>query len=519
MTILRYTASADNTITNAFDASSISRGTGSNMGASDILEVFSIYGNATTSSVELSRVLIQFPIDKIKADRDLGVLPAAGKPTFKLKLYNVPHYQTTPRNFVLQVSAVSASWQEGEGLDMEDYKDILSSNIEGSNWLTSSKGAYWSKSGGDYHDSPVFTQTFNTGLEDLDIDVSTLVEQWITTETDGTTGAPNSGKKNYGFGIRLTNAYEGYFSGSTAATQSGSVNIHNITGSTRSYYTKKFFARGTEFFFKQPVIEAQFDDSIKDNRGNFYLSSSLLTKTEVMNNLYFYNYYRGKLRDIAGKTTALPQLRLYYSSGSKPEGERRGFLNSSLSTVHHVTASRVSTGIYKATIAASSSIISTTYPYLVDVWSYLGEEVLTGSVITPIKYRPSNYQENNDYVLSMPGLKKEYNKRDNIRFRLYARQKNWSPNIYNVAKNKPQNLTLVSSSYRVIRVVDDLEITSHGYSSPKYSLLSHDVSGNFFNFKMNLLEPGYQYGFKFSVYDDYSNSFVEQPYFFKFRVV
>jgi len=519
MTILRYTASADNTITNAYNSSLVSRGTGSNMGASDILEVFSIYGNATTTSVELSRILIQFPIDKIKEDRDLGNLPAAGKPTFKLKLYNAPHYQATPRNFVLQVSAVSASWQEGAGLDMEGYSDVVASGSHGSNWVTASSHQAWNKAGGDYHSSPVYTQTFKTGLEDLSIDVSPLVEQWITTETDGTTAAPSSGKRNYGFGIRLTNDYEGYFSGSTDAEMSGTVNIHNITGSTKSYYTKKFFARGTEFFYKQPVIEAQFDDSIKDNRGNFYLSSSLLTSTEIMNNLYFYNYYRGKLRDIAGKSTALPQIRLYYSSGSKPEGERRGFLNSSLSPVHHITASRTATGIYKASIAASSSIISTTYPYLVDVWSFLGEEVLTGSVITPIKYRPSSFQDNNDYVLSMPGLKKEYSKRDNIRFRLYARQKNWSPNIYNVAKNKPQNLTLVSSSYRVIRVIDDLEVSSHGYADPKYSLLSHDVSGNFFNFKMNLLEPGYQYGFKFSVYDDYSNSFVEQPYLFKFRVV
>ena len=79
---------------------------------------------------------IQFPIDKIKEDRDLGNLPAAGKPTFKLKLYNAPHYQATPRNFVLQVSAVSASWQEGAGLDMEGYSDVVASGSHGSNWVT-----------------------------------------------------------------------------------------------------------------------------------------------------------------------------------------------------------------------------------------------------------------------------------------------------------------------------------------------------------------------------------------------
>ena len=50
MTIKRYFATADNTITNAFKENLVTRGTGSNMGQADILEVFSIYGQATTSS-------------------------------------------------------------------------------------------------------------------------------------------------------------------------------------------------------------------------------------------------------------------------------------------------------------------------------------------------------------------------------------------------------------------------------------------------------------------------------------
>jgi len=36
---------------------------------------------------------------------------------------------------------------------------------------------------------------------------------------------------------------------------------------------------------------------------------------------------------------------------------------------------------------------------------------------------------------------------------------------------------------------------------------------------MKLLEPGYEYGFKFSFYDDELNSWLEQDEIFKFRVV
>ena len=44
MGIKRYYATQENTITNAFKDNLITRGTGSNMGASDILEVFVIHG-------------------------------------------------------------------------------------------------------------------------------------------------------------------------------------------------------------------------------------------------------------------------------------------------------------------------------------------------------------------------------------------------------------------------------------------------------------------------------------------
>ena len=54
MAIKRYHANADNTITNAFKADLSTRGTGSNMGAADVLEVFSIYGQASGSTALLS---------------------------------------------------------------------------------------------------------------------------------------------------------------------------------------------------------------------------------------------------------------------------------------------------------------------------------------------------------------------------------------------------------------------------------------------------------------------------------
>lgn len=620
MAIMRYTASADNTITNAFEENLTTRGTGSNMGASDILETFMIYGQATSSSVELSRILVQFPTSAISADRTASKIAASGSVTWKLKLYNAVHSQPVPRSFDLQVSAVSASWQEGTGLDMDGYSDLTNDNT-GSNWinassnftsasftmslqggankaamsgqsftLTDSDGTSqtftfnianntvssgsigmqidsnttdiintiksaindaslssldieastitavgdadsemrllikqkttgnagntsvdlsgvahlsvlnsesgftggsgkWANAGGDYNSTIVKTQSFDTGLEDLEIDVSDIVEKWLLNSNPW---------PNYGFGIRLTDAYE---SGST------------------SYYTKKFFARNTEFFYKQPVLEAQFNDQKTDDRGNFQISSSVLPAAYNLNKLYFYNNVRGRFVDIAGDSSKRPVLKLYYSSGSVPEGSARGFLNSSNSAVTSLTATRESEGVYYAQIAATASIVNTTYPYLIDVWEYSGAEVLTGSAITPKEFNPRLSRSETNYVLSMTNLRNEYRQIENARLRLYAREKNWSPNIYTVAKTKPQNKIIISGSYRVLRIVDDLDVVPYGTGSLAHTGLSYDVSGNYFDLNMEHFETGYQYGIKFSIYDDYSESYVEQPYIFKFRVI
>ena len=120
MAVRRFKATKDNTITNAFKESLTIRGTGSNMGQADVLEVFSIYAQASTSSGELSRVLVEFDIDAVSESRDAGNIPQSGSVDFYLRMFNAEHSSTTPTNFTLTVAATSQSWTEGIGLDMED---------------------------------------------------------------------------------------------------------------------------------------------------------------------------------------------------------------------------------------------------------------------------------------------------------------------------------------------------------------------------------------------------------------
>ena len=68
-------------------------------------------------------------------------------------------------------------------------------------------------------------------------------------------------------------------------------------------------------------------------------------------------------------------------------------------------------------------------------------------------------------------------------------------------------------------MIDDFEVISYGTGLIKFTSLSYDGSGNYFDLDMNLFETGYQYGIKFSIYNDYTKTYQEQPYTFKFRVV
>jgi len=489
MAIKRYFSDADNTITNAFKSNLTTRGTNANMGASDILEVFSVYGQASSGSTELERILIKFPISEITGDRSTGDLPIAGGVSFYLKMSNARHSQTVPRQFTLNVSAVSRSWEEGFGLDMDEYSDIVYPNNEGSTWMSASQTEAWTRMGGDYHASPVYTGYFDKGIEDLEVDVTPLVEEWIA----GT-------KDNYGFGVHLTGTQEAYYSGSAGA-DSADGELDNLSGSQYSFYTKKFFGRNSEFYYKRPYIEARWDSALKDDRGNFYASSSLLSAEDNLHTIYLYNIFGGKLKNIPGVGTGEIYIKAFNSSSGGTD-----------LTPTAVTGGFVSTGVYSASFALETSL-TTVYDRWYD--SGLATCYHTGTIGVK-SHAASAYNPNPKYVVNITNLKPSYTKDEQIRFRLYSRQKDWSPTIYTVANSNIETSTVESASYQIHRIVDDLLIVPYGTSSDNYTQMSYDVSGNYFDFDMSVLQEGYSYGIKVAFYDE--NSYVEQPYLWKFRV-
>ena len=480
MSIKRYIASKDNTITNAFKDNLITRAVSSSLGASDILEVFSIYGQALSTSLEKSRVLVQFPTAGILSDRSAGSIPASGSVDFVFGLSNAEHSSTTPEDFTLSVHVItSASWDEGYGIDMETYKEKGASN-----WLSSSLSTKWNTPGGDYMTSSYAKHIpFSRGIDDLEVNISGIVEDWL----DGSI-------PNYGLLIKL----------------SGSAEDGTLK---KSFYTKRFFARSSHHFFKRPNIEARWDNSIQDDRGSIIRSSSLAPDVDNLNNIYLYNKVRGNLRDIPDTGTHL-LVQLYPSIGSGISAVTLPVDNTNVKpgAATYITASRQDTGIYKATFSCDNTG-STFY----DVWqkstgnggSRVYTALMTGSGFTLESDTSKFYSEVSEYIANITNLKPSYNKEEVAKFRINTRNKSWQPNIYTVAKNSAPVDNIREGYYKIKRHADDYVVIPYSTgSSPSYSKLSYDVSGSYFDLDMSILEPNYLYEISFLRKDDVE--YVEQ---------
>ena len=585
MAIKRYTADADNTITDAFEANLQTRGTGSNMGASDIIETFTIYnqvpavaakayltvtaaspgiglgqtftlsgttdfyvftaagatpgasefdatgnrndvltnitalinssassdfgaavsnasvlitskesgdaGNSSTLSSSLnnttpqsqllftggtggnedSRILINFPVSEISASRDAGEIPLSGKVNFYLRVHNAPHGQTLPKDYALSIQAVSRSWDEGYGLDMEGYTDLGESNWVKATVSASGDNGLWVREGGDYHTTPSYSQYLSTGLEDVEVDITDLVEDWIIGTKD-----PD------GVGISISSSYASL---------------------PRSFYVKKFFARGSEYFYLRPKIEARWDSARKDRRNSFYASSSLAPLADNTNTLYIYNQIRGRLRDIPAVGQGQLSMSLYYGASTTPVG----------APLQTVTGGWVATGIYSASV-----VIDTTASYLYDVWHNAGNVYATGSQISVRNFLTDSAVDTGEYVSTITNMKEKYATTENARMRMFVRDKDWSPTIYTVATTNIETKIIENAYFKVFRIADDFNVIAYGTGSgaQAYTQMSYDKDGNYFDIDMSLFETDYSYGIKVSYKID--DRYEEQPELFKFRV-
>lgn len=206
--------------------------TGSNVGSSETLGVFSVA--AVTSSAgyisgSASRLLTKFDLSQISK-----VTGSATGIRYRLRLADAQHSDMLPTSYDMEVFKLSTDWDEGTGFDDGTYADSGFAN-----WIKAKSNVYWTVAGGDISSSIYSVFHFDSGHEDLSVDVTEHVNSWM------------SGSPNYGFMVRISSSME--------------------TGSS-DLYIKKFHARETHFPDRMPYLEASWDDSVK-NTGSVTFST------------------------------------------------------------------------------------------------------------------------------------------------------------------------------------------------------------------------------------------------------
>ena len=464
--IKRYFATKDSQITNAKDDFFMRSGSIANMGLADSGEIFSLY-NATgfdedITKNEKSRLLFQFDISSMAADTDI---PAA-KAKYYLRLFNVRHDESLPRNFTLKVHPVTSSWDEGYGLDIDNYLDLGAVN-----WLSSSEGVAWNTPGGDFDSGTSFSQLFEKGTEDLEIDITSIVALW-----------QSSTIPNNGLIVKLQNSHE---------------------QDSKNFYKKMFSMRGTEYWFSRPCIEVRWNDFTFDDRNNSYSSSYLASAADNTNTLYFVNKIRGQLSNIP----SVGQSNVYVSFYSQSTGTG--------SFVTSATGTWIATGTYKVEFSASYEGV------LYDRWhtntpvQNPTNPFYTSSVYLK-NFLDDFYTSNEEFILSMPNLKAFYHTNDKVRLDLFIRKRNWNPTVYTSVVSEPEKEYIRKAYYQIKRTIDDKIVIPFSTGTIEYSRLSYDKDGNYFNLNMNLFEPDHQYEITYIF--DIEGKKISQKDKFKFKI-
>ena len=464
-----------------------------NVGTAGTIDLFKLYAESTSGSdvtpTEISRGLIKFDLAPLRTlmSSTLDINHNSFKCT--LKLHDVYGGQTTPNNFKMIVFPLSKSFDEGIGKDVVRYSDLDSVNFitasvsNGTVNAWNSEGAMMSGSLGSEDidvivsgtlQGPTGTstvslspeQTFTTGKEDLEIDITTIVSATLSSQII-----------DHGFLV----AYSGSFE-----------------KDTKTYFVKRFASRHVANFAKRPKIIVKYDDSIQDNHRDFIF--------DVTGSLFLNNFHRGQPSNIISGTAAnrisgSQCMHLLLTSGA---------YSNVISASQHKVGKNFITGVYSASFAISqftgsllSEIRSCGSASFTEIWSSIDGSVgyHTGSTkfVVNVPGRSSFFNTPNRILATITNLQSMYKRSDNTRIRVYAENRDRPIKYTKLPLDLPSEI--FSKMYYRVRDFNSSEIIIPFDSVNNSTLLSTDSEGMFFDFYMDSLPPGRAYVFEFLIQD------------------
>lgn len=452
--IYRVYPSKDTFITN-YGPNSI-RKTGSNFGTSEILHTYRVApvsGSAGGfhATASFGNILSRFDLSPIQALTASLIAPSTGI-VYRLRMTDTIHDQEKPSSFDLTMQAVSQDWDEGKGHDVDNFSDNGFAN-----WEKPKSTTYWTVAGAS-GSGPIVTQHFDTGHENIDVDVSPIVNAWLT-----------GGLENYGFLIKISSSSPDYV----------------------DKYIKMFHGRETFFKDKRPHLEAQWNDAIFDDRNNFIFDQT--------GSLVLYNRVRGQLANLPTIGTGSIYVRVVDSSGS----------------IKIVTGSFVKTGIYSASFAVPTGSYSGSI--FRDVWFSGSTAFMTGTM----HFLGTTSHENDSqstYFVNVKNMKNQYSIDDKAIFNVFTRDSHYNPAVVLTASSGPSGIVVDRMFYKIVNDRTNEDVVTFGTgSNAEYTRLSYDQKGNHFSFYMSNLSQGNVYRIVLLYDVDGQKQVIDRQ--FKFKVV
>ena len=466
-----------------------SRSVTSNFGASPILEVWTRW-NDETNKKDISKLLIQFALSSLSSSIvNKGSIPdprSDSSVSAFLCMTNTKHGETQATNFSLNVFPLTASWQEGTGLDNDSY-----TNTGFANAISASNTMPWDFNNGQsgaknylgaadrVYDSNSASQYFENGQENLKVNVTDYFKAYLDYSTG--TSVLDGGSADNGFLIRMDDAAQ-----ASDANEALSAGIA-ASLSSASFYTKKFYSRETNTR-KNPYIQIEWPGEIKDNRSNIRFSKSA--------HLYYYSLIDGELTDLNGIGPFPGHVNLSANGIDMITNSATGGA---------LTASRVSKGIYRLNVGSATNGFDPQNPFpgpLTGVNIALSSSTSftdSWTVTTAGEYRTdsfsfqcllptsghSNFATSN-FEISLPNLRSRYDQGNFQRIRAFVRDKTtqWAAVT---GTTTAMNTSIVNNSSVEIRelVTGDIEVPEIG--------MSYDNNGNFFDLDTSMLYEGIMY--------------------------
>jgi hypothetical protein len=463
------------------------RAVDSNTGQAGTVDLFKLYDENTiegeSAPIELSRGLIHFDITELSRSLAAGEFDIRSS-NFKCRLYMHDVYggQTTPSNFSLVVYPLSKSFDEGIGRDIIRFEDIdvvnyitASTSLSATMWSTQGAGAggtlgnpnldYFTQ--GNLNDGLgvltfAVTQSFESGEEDLDVDVTRIMS-----------GVLSGQMPDAGFRISFIDAQE---------------------QDAKTRFVKRFASRNTTNTSKRPELIVTYDDTISDSTQIFEFNTT--------GSIFLNSFNRGAPANLLSGSalaslTGQNCLKVKITSGS---------LTRTFDASQHKIGNTYIVGVYSASFLVNSFdndifpyMTASNYPSLEFGVKWLSQDqtvqFATGTL--NIAHRNTTYfsQTPERYFVNITNMRSSYKFTEKFRFRLFI--EDFNREIKSV-KTPLENTGIVVENCQ-FRVRDfesgDIIIPFHDPGTKT----SNDATTHYFDFYMSSLPRGRTYTFDFKI--------------------